>query len=82
MPEAISTGIGQFSRTLESMGKKGTSSLYSLAERHLARAHPEMKSLIARVGGCTLQTDPNAFRVLVRSISALRLDKSAVIPPR
>jgi DNA-3-methyladenine glycosylase II len=47
------------------------------AQRHLARRDSILKQLIATVGPCTLQPNPDAFLVLVRSIIAQLISTKA-----
>jgi DNA-3-methyladenine glycosylase II len=50
---------------------------YAKAQRHLARRDPMFKKLIARIGPCTLQPNPDRFGVLVRSIVAQQISGKA-----
>src|SRR5262249_50736871 len=45
--------------------------------RHLARRDPVLKRLIAAVGRCQLQPDPDGFSVLVRSVVAQLISTKA-----
>jgi DNA-3-methyladenine glycosylase II len=47
------------------------------AQRHLARRDPVLKHLIAAIGPCTLQHDPERFRALVRSIIGQQISTKA-----
>lgn len=47
------------------------------AQRHLARRDPVLKRLIASVGPCTLQPEPNHFGALVRAIIAQQISTRA-----
>ena len=47
------------------------------AERHLARACPHMREVIRLVGPCALQTQPDGFRMLVRSVTAQQISGTA-----
>lgn len=46
-------------------------------QRRLARRDPVLRRIIARVGPCTLRTDPDAFSVLARSIIAQQISTRA-----
>jgi DNA-3-methyladenine glycosylase II len=48
--------------------KEGLAGHFRKAQRHLARRDPVLKEVIEAVGPCTLQPDPDALRVLMRSI--------------
>jgi DNA-3-methyladenine glycosylase II len=50
---------------------------YVKARRHLARRDPVLKKLIAQVGACTLQTSPDRFGCLVRSIVSQQISGKA-----
>jgi DNA-3-methyladenine glycosylase II len=50
---------------------------YVKARRHLARRDPVLKKLIAQVGTCTLQPNPDRFSVLVRSIISQQISGKA-----
>ena len=50
-----------------------TRSNWSAAQRHLSRAHPGMKKIIARVGPCTLRRRRDYFPILCHSIFAQQL---------
>lgn len=47
------------------------------AERHLAERCPHMRELVRRVGPCGLQTQPDGFQMLVRSITAQQISGKA-----
>jgi len=47
------------------------------ARRHLARRDAVLKQVIAGIGPCTLQHDPDGFRVLVRAIIAQQISTKA-----
>lgn len=47
------------------------------AGRHLARRDPRLKPLIVRVGPCTLQPDPDPFRILASSIISQQISGKA-----
>ena len=47
------------------------------AERHLARSCPHMQEVIRVVGPCELQTQPDGFRMLVRSVTAQQISGTA-----
>ncbi len=51
--------------------------MFTKAQRHLARRDPVMKRLIAHVGACTLQPDPDGFGVLVRAIVSQQISGKA-----
>ena len=51
--------------------------MFTKAQRHLARRDPVLKQLMKQVGPCTLQHDPDGFRVLVRSIVAQQISTKA-----
>src|SRR5437899_1947965 len=50
---------------------------YAKARRHLARRDPVLKKLIADIGPCTLQNNPNHFHLLVRSIVSQQISGKA-----
>jgi DNA-3-methyladenine glycosylase II len=50
---------------------------YHIAQKHLSRREPAFKQLITRVGPCTLQTNPDGFAVLVRSIISQQISGKA-----
>src|ERR1700738_2852018 len=50
---------------------------YAKARRHLSRSDPLFKALIAQVGPCTLQTNPDRFCVLARSIVSQQISGKA-----
>jgi DNA-3-methyladenine glycosylase II len=50
---------------------------YTKARRHLCRRDPVLKTLIQRVGPCTLRTHPDRFEVLVRSIISQQISGKA-----
>ena len=52
---------------------------FARAHRHLARRDPVLKRLIALVGPCTLQHDPDHFGVLVRSIISQQISTRAAL---
>jgi DNA-3-methyladenine glycosylase II len=54
-----------------------TNPVFTKAQRHLARRDPVLKRLIALVGPCTLQHDPDHFAVLVRSIVSQQISTRA-----
>jgi DNA-3-methyladenine glycosylase II len=54
-----------------------TPDVYRKAQRHLARRDPILKSLIRKVGPCTLQPDPDHFNALSRSIIAQQISTLA-----
>ena len=47
------------------------------AETHLENACPHMRGLIAKFGPCRLQTQPDGFQMLVRSITSQQISGSA-----
>ncbi|HKA08463.1 MAG TPA: DNA-3-methyladenine glycosylase [Gemmataceae bacterium] len=47
------------------------------SHKHLAKLDPRMKALIARVGPCTLQPQPNPFRILACSIISQQISTKA-----
>ncbi len=47
------------------------------AHRHLMRRDERLRPVIKRVGPCTLQTSPNAFRVLAASIVSQQISSKA-----
>ena len=47
------------------------------ADRHLAEACPHMRQLVRRAGPCGLQTQPDGFQMLVRSITAQQISGNA-----
>ena len=47
------------------------------ADRHLAQACPHMRELVRRAGPCGLQTQPDGFHMLVRSITAQQISGKA-----
>ena len=46
---------------------------WSAARRHLSRAHPAMKTIIARVGPCRLRRRRNYFPILCHAIFSQQL---------
>src|SRR5262245_24087256 len=50
---------------------------YERVQRHLQRRDRVLKSLIRRIGPCTLRNDPDGFRVLVHSIVAQQISTKA-----
>ena len=58
------------------MAGKGTTP-FGDAHRHLMRRDPRLKPLIRRVGPCTLETHPDAFRVLASSIVSQQISGKA-----
>lgn len=52
-------------------------SLFLKARRHLARRDPVLKKVIGAIGTCTLQTEPNRFGLLVRSIVSQQISGHA-----
>jgi DNA-3-methyladenine glycosylase II len=50
---------------------------YEKARRHLARRDPVLKRIIAAVGRCTLQPNPDGFTVLVRSVVSQLISTAA-----
>jgi DNA-3-methyladenine glycosylase II len=57
--------------------KLETESLFPTAHRHLSRRDPRLRPLIKRVGPCTLQSHPDAFRVLASSIVSQQISGKA-----
>ncbi len=53
------------------------SSSFLKAQRHLARRDPVLKRLIAAVGPCTLQLNPDPFAALARSIVSQQISTKA-----
>ena len=53
--------------------------VYQKARRHLSRRDSALKSLIARVGPCTLQPNPVGFQVLTRSIISQMISTKAAL---
>lgn len=53
------------------------SEMLSEAERHLQSACPHMRRLIEELGPCRLQTSPDGFEMLVRSITSQQLSGTA-----
>jgi DNA-3-methyladenine glycosylase II len=53
------------------------SSGFLKAQRHLARRDPVLKRLIAAVGPCTLQINPDGFAALARSIVSQQISTKA-----
>ncbi|MCC6418613.1 MAG: DNA-3-methyladenine glycosylase 2 family protein [Gemmataceae bacterium] len=49
------------------------------ARRHLARRDAVLKRLIARVGACTLQVNPDGFAVLARAIVSQQISTKAAL---
>lgn len=50
---------------------------YEKGRRHLARRDPVLKQIIGKVGACTLQTEPDRFWLLVRSIVSQQISGKA-----
>jgi DNA-3-methyladenine glycosylase II len=59
------------------MAKSEGNAVFLKARRHLARRDPVLKKLIAKVGDCTLQVNPDGFDVLVRSIVSQQISSKA-----
>lgn len=47
------------------------------ADRHLAERCPHMRELVRRAGRCALETQPDGFQMLVRSITAQQISGKA-----
>lgn len=54
-----------------------TQKMLARADRHLSASCPHMKDLVRRVGPCGLQTQPDGFQMLVRSITAQQISSAA-----
>lgn len=54
-----------------------TTVLYAKARRHLSRRDPVMKQIVGKIGPCTLQTEPDRFALLVRSIVSQQISGKA-----
>jgi DNA-3-methyladenine glycosylase II len=52
---------------------------YQRARRHLSRRDPILKQIIRQVGPCTLQTEPDGFLALVRSILSQQISTRAAL---
>jgi DNA-3-methyladenine glycosylase II len=52
---------------------------FEKARKHLSRKDARMKRLIARVGPCTLQPNPDHFGLLVRSIISQQISTKAAL---
>jgi DNA-3-methyladenine glycosylase II len=52
---------------------------FQKARKHLSRKDARMKRLIARVGPCTLQPNPDHFGLLVRSIISQQISTKAAL---
>ncbi len=50
---------------------------FATAGRKLARLDPRLKALVARVGPCTLEPHPDAFRILAASIVSQQISTKA-----
>jgi DNA-3-methyladenine glycosylase II len=59
------------------MNKKQVAAVHARAQRHLARRDPILKRLIATIGPCTLQYEPNRFALLVRAIISQQISGKA-----
>jgi DNA-3-methyladenine glycosylase II len=59
------------------LNKPGISEAYRKAQRHLSRRDAVLKKLIAAVGPCTLQTRPDRFASLTRSIVSQQISTKA-----
>ncbi len=51
--------------------------LYQKARRHLSRRDAVLRKIIKEIGLCTLQTNPNGFDILVRSIVSQQISSKA-----
>jgi DNA-3-methyladenine glycosylase II len=54
-----------------------SSNVFATAGRKLARLDPRLRTLIARVGPCTLKPHPDAFRILAASIVSQQISTKA-----
>lgn len=61
------------------MGANAMPEDYRKAQRHLSRCDPLLKTLIKRVGPCTLQTGGNPFQLLARAIIAQMISAKAAL---
>jgi DNA-3-methyladenine glycosylase II len=52
---------------------------FAAAQRHLSRRDPVLKRLIAQVGACTLEPQPNILLVLTRSIISQLISTKAAL---
>jgi DNA-3-methyladenine glycosylase II len=52
---------------------------FQKARKHLSRKDARMKRLIARIGPCTLQANPDHFGLLVRSIISQQISTKAAL---
>ena len=52
---------------------------YHKAQRHLSRQDKILKTLIGRIGPCTLQHNPDGFAVLARSIISQQISTKAAL---
>src|SRR5438445_3961235 len=52
---------------------------YHKAQKHLSRRDDILKSLIARIGPCTLAHNPDGFAVLARSIISQQISTKAAL---
>jgi DNA-3-methyladenine glycosylase II len=53
--------------------------IFAKARKHLSRKDAQLKRLIARVGPCTLQPNPDLFGLLVRSIVSQQISTKAAL---
>jgi DNA-3-methyladenine glycosylase II len=53
--------------------------LFQKAQKHLSRHDDVLRTLIRRIGPCTLQTNPDGFAVLARSIIAQQISSKAAL---
>jgi DNA-3-methyladenine glycosylase II len=52
---------------------------YHQAQKHLSRQDKVLKTLIGRIGSCTLQHNPDGFAVLARSIISQQISSKAAL---
>jgi DNA-3-methyladenine glycosylase II len=56
---------------------KSTDNPFEKARRHLARRDPVLKQIVGKVGPCTLQIEPDRFKLLARSIVSQQISGKA-----
>src|SRR3954471_22864439 len=76
--DASYSGANDMPPAARGKGSPGTlAEVYRKAQRHLARRDPVLKRLIAAVGPCRLQPDPDGFTALVRAVVAQLISTKA-----
>lgn len=55
----------------------GLQDMLARADRHLSASCPHMREMVRRAGPCGLQTEPDGFQMLVRSITSQQISGAA-----